>query len=122
MYRLKAYEIPEAGRQAKGTAIVNLLHLSGGETITAVIPIRDFEEEKYMLFATKKGLVKGTHGKAAFRRKNRLQAIGLMEGDELIGVKLTEEQRPCNIGHKERLFNKVQRKRCKKHGKVFPGG
>ncbi|MGI6697828.1 MAG: DNA gyrase subunit A [Clostridia bacterium] len=91
VYRLKAYEIPEAGRQAKGTAIVNLLHLSGGETITAVIPIRDFEEEKYMLFATKKGLVKKTPlSEYAFQRKNGLQAIGLMEGDELIGVKLTE--------------------------------
>ncbi|HZX46141.1 MAG TPA: DNA gyrase subunit A [Clostridia bacterium] len=91
VYRLKAYEIPEAGRQAKGTAIVNLLQLSGGETITAVIPIRDFEEEKYMLFATKKGLVKKTPlSEYAFQRKNGLQAIGLMEGDELIGVKLTE--------------------------------
>ncbi len=91
MYRLKAYEIPEAGRQAKGTAIVNLLQLSGGETITAVIPIRDFEEEKYMLFATKKGLVKKTPlSEYASQRKNGLQAIGLMEGDELIGVKLTE--------------------------------
>ncbi|HQA47522.1 MAG TPA: DNA gyrase subunit A, partial [Bacillota bacterium] len=91
VYRLKAYEIPEAGRQAKGTAIVNLLQLSGGETITAVIPIRDFEEEKYMLFATKKGLVKKTPlSEYASQRKNGLQAIGLMEGDELIGVKLTE--------------------------------
>lgn len=91
VYRLKAYEIPEAGRQAKGTAIVNLLQLSGGETITAVIPIRDFDEEKYMLFATKKGLVKKTPlSEYAFQRKIGLQAIGLMEGDELIGVKLTE--------------------------------
>ena len=91
VYRLKAYEIPEAGRQAKGTAIVNLLQLSSGETITAVIPIRDFEEDKYMLFATKKGLVKKTPlSEYGFQRKNGLQAIGLMEGDELIGVKLTE--------------------------------
>jgi DNA gyrase subunit A len=91
VYRLKAYEVPEAGRHAKGTAIVNLLQLSGGENITAVIPIRDFEEEKFMLFATKKGLVKKTPlSEYASQRKSGLQAIGLVEGDELIGVKLTE--------------------------------
>ena len=91
VYRLKAYEVPEAGRHAKGTAIVNLLQLSSGENITAVIPIRDFEEEKSMLFATKKGLVKKTPlSEYVSQRKSGLQAIGLVEGDELIGVKLTE--------------------------------
>jgi DNA gyrase subunit A len=91
LYKLKAYEIPEAGRQAKGTAIVNLLQLSGGENITAVIPIKDFAEERYMIFSTKHGMVKKTPlGAYSSHRKNGLQAIGLRDGDELIGVKLTE--------------------------------
>ncbi len=91
LYRLKAYEIPEAGRQAKGTAIVNLLQLSGNEKITAVIPIKDFAEEKFMMFATKMGMVKKTPlSEYSTHRKNGLQAIGLKEEDELIEVKLTE--------------------------------
>jgi DNA gyrase subunit A len=91
LYRLKAYEVPEAGRQAKGTAIVNLLQLSGGETITAVIPVRDFEEDRFMVFATKNGMIKKTPlGEYSSHRKNGLQAMELKEGDELISVKLTE--------------------------------
>ncbi|MGI6702634.1 MAG: DNA gyrase subunit A [Clostridia bacterium] len=90
VYRLKAYEIPEAGRHARGTAIVNLLQLSGNETITAVIPIREVEEEKFMLFATRRGMVKKTPlNEYASNRKHGLQAIDLLDGDELIGVKLT---------------------------------
>ncbi len=91
LYRLKAYEVPEAGRQAKGTAIVNLLQLSGGETITAVIPVKDFKEDRFMVFATKNGMIKKTPlGEYSSHRKNGLQAMGLKEGDELISVKLTE--------------------------------
>lgn len=90
VYRLKAYEVPEAGRHARGTAVVNLLQLSGGETITAVIPIKEFEEERFMIFATRRGMAKKTLLREySYHRKNGLQAIDLMEGDELIGVKLT---------------------------------
>ncbi len=90
VYRLKAYEIPEAGRHARGTAVVNLLQLSGGETITAVIPVKKFEEEKFMLFSTRNGMVKKTPLRDyASHRKNGLQAIALVDSDELIGVKLT---------------------------------
>ncbi len=91
VYRLKAYEIPEASRTARGTAIVNLLQLQPEEKITAVIPIRKFNDEHYIFMATKKGLVKKT-SVAAFRhvRKNGLAAITLREGDDLIEVKFTD--------------------------------
>ncbi|MBA1334758.1 MAG: DNA gyrase subunit A [Firmicutes bacterium] len=91
LYRLKAFEVPEAGRQAKGTAIVNLLQLESTEKVTAVIPIKEYDDDKYMFFATKQGLVKKTPlSEYNSYRKNGLQAIGLREDDELIGVKLTE--------------------------------
>ncbi|HHX74850.1 MAG TPA: DNA gyrase subunit A, partial [Firmicutes bacterium] len=91
MYRKKVYEIPEAGRQARGTAIVNLLAVEPQEQITAVIPVRDFAEGHFMLFATKKGQVKKTPLDAfANIRRGGLAAITLQEGDELIAVRLTE--------------------------------
>ncbi len=91
MYRLKAYEIPEAGRQAKGTAIVNLLQLDSDEKITAAITLREFEEGKYLLFGTKKGTVKKTDLLSYdTARKGGLIAIVLDEDDELINVRLTD--------------------------------
>ncbi|MBE7040836.1 MAG: DNA gyrase subunit A [Ruminococcaceae bacterium] len=91
MYRLKAYEIPEAGRQAKGTAIVNLLQLDPEEKVTATICVREFEEDKYLFFATKKGIVKKTDFMAYnTARKSGLAAIVLDEDDELINVALTD--------------------------------
>ena len=91
MYRLKAYEIPEAGRQAKGTAIVNLLQLDPEEKVTATICVREFEADKYLFFATKKGVVKKTDFMAYnTARKSGLAAIVLDEDDELINVALTD--------------------------------
>ena len=91
LYRLKGYEIPEAGRTAKGTAIVNLLSLSGGEKISAVIPIQNFAEGKYLLMGTKNGLIKKTAlTEYDSSKKTGLQAITLKEEDELISVKLTD--------------------------------
>ncbi len=91
MYRLKAYEIPEVGRHAKGTAIVNLLQLDGDEKVTAAIPVREFEEGKYLFFGTKKGIVKKTDLMAYnTARKGGLAAIVLEEDDELINVNLTD--------------------------------
>ncbi len=91
MYRLKAYEIPEAGRQAKGTAIVNLLQLDSDEKITAAITLREFEEGKYLFFGTKHGVVKKSdllmYNTA---RKGGLAAIVLDEDDELINVRLSD--------------------------------
>lgn len=90
MYRLKAYEIPEAGRQAKGTALVNLLHLDKGELVNAIITIKDFEEEGYLIFMTKNGIIKKTDLKEYVSQRTKgLNAITLKEGDELISVKLT---------------------------------
>ncbi len=90
MYRLKTYEIPEAGRQAKGTALVNLLHLDGDEKVSAVIPIKGFEDEGYLIFMTKRGTIKKTELKQyASQRVTGLNAITLRDEDELISVKLT---------------------------------
>ena len=88
VYRLKAYEIPEGSRNARGTAIVNLLQLSPQEKITATIPIKDYEEDRYLFMVTKKGIVKKTRAKEfANVRKNGLFAINLREDDELVEVK-----------------------------------
>lgn len=94
VYELKAYEIPEAGRQARGTAIINLLDLMPGERVQAVIPVNDFEESKYLLMCTKSGLVKKTPLKDYENiRKAGLIAINLKEDDEVIGVQLTDGDR-----------------------------
>ena len=93
LYRLRGYEIPEAGRTAKGTAIVNLLSLDAGEKITAVIPISNFAEGKYLLMATQKGFIKKTAlTEYNSARKTGLQAITLKDEDELIAVRLTDGQ------------------------------
>ena len=94
VYRLKAYEIPEAGRTARGTAIINLLQLMPGERITAVIPISKFEEGHYLMMATRKGLVKKTPIQDyANVRKIGLAAISLRDDDELIEVKATNDKK-----------------------------
>ena len=91
VYTLKGYELPEAGRTAKGTAIVNLLRLDQGEKITAVIPIANFAEGKYLLMATRNGMIKKTAlSEYSSVRKSGLLGITLRENDELIGVRLTD--------------------------------
>ena len=91
LYKLKAYEIPESSRTAKGTAIVNLLSLDGDEKVSAIMPIQNFADGKYLLFGTKSGLIKKTALKEYdTSRKTGLQAINLKDGDELISVKLTD--------------------------------
>ena len=91
VYRLKAYEIPEAGRTARGTAIINLLQLQPEEKITAIIPMREFNNDNYLFMATKQGMVKKTPMvEYEHVRKNGLQAIVLKDGDELIEVKATD--------------------------------
>ena len=94
VYRMKAYEIPEASRTSRGTAIINLLQLLPDEKISAVISIQDFEEDKYLYMATKDGTVKKTPiQEYANIRKTGLQAITLREGNELIEVKVTDNER-----------------------------
>ena len=93
-YKLKAYEIPEAGRTSRGTAIINLLQLAPGETITAVVPVKveDISDNDYLFMATKNGIVKKTPCKEfANIRKNGIQAMTLRDDDELIEVKLTDD-------------------------------
>lgn len=93
-YKLKAYEIPEAGRTSRGTAIINLLQLAPGETITAVVPVKveDISDNDYLFMATKNGIVKKTPCREfANIRKNGIQAMTLRDDDELIEVKLTDD-------------------------------
>ena len=98
-YRLKAWEIPELGRTARGTPIINLLQIDQGETINAVIPIESMEADKFLFFATRKGIVKKTPlADFANIRRAGLIAILLREDDELVGVKLTDGSRTIIMG------------------------
>ena len=91
VYKLKAYEIPEAGRTARGTAIVNLLTLQAGEKISAIVPVDGIKDNEYLFMATKQGIVKKTYCKEyANIRKTGIQAITLRDNDELIEVKATD--------------------------------
>ena len=91
VYRIKAYEIPEASRTSRGTAIINLIPLQPGEKITAMIPIKEYEDNKYLFMATKRGIAKKTPvTDYANIRKTGLAAINLREDDELIEVKITD--------------------------------
>ncbi len=94
VFRLRTYQIPEAGRTARGTAIVNLLRLDAGEKVSAIIPIRDFAENKYLIMCTKSGMIKKTPETDYINiRKNGLIGINLKEDDELIEVKSTDNTR-----------------------------
>ena len=102
VYHLKAYEIAESSRQAKGTAIINLLPIESGEKITAVIPIKHFKPERFLFMATKKGIVKKTNlTDFDTARKGGLIAITLDEDDELIGVKKTNGERYVILGTRQ---------------------
>lgn len=122
VYRLKAYEIPEAGRTARGTAIVNLLQLQPGEKITAIIPMREFNEDQYLFMATKEGMVKKTpmveYGNV---RKNGLQAIVLKGGDELIEVKATDDKQDIFLVTKKGMCIRFKEKDVRTTGRVSMG-
>ena len=93
VYRIKAYQIPESSRIARGTAIVNILQLEPGEKITAMIPIKDYKQDSYLFMATKKGIVKKTSIKEYDNiRKTGILSINLREDDELIEVKVTSNE------------------------------
>ena len=122
LYKLRGYEIPEAGRTAKGTAIVNLLSLEPGEKISAVIPIQNFAEDKYLLMATKHGLIKKTSLKEYdTTRKTGLQGITLKENDELIGVRLTDGQDNVVLVTKNGLCITFDEKEVRPIGRVSQG-
>jgi len=101
VYRLKAFEIPEGGRTARGTAIVNLLPLEAGEQIATMIPVKEFTDDKYLIMATKQGIIKKT-GLTEYdtSRKNGIISINLREGDELINVRLVEQDEEIVMGTK----------------------
>lgn len=101
VYRMKAYEIPESSRTARGVAIVNLLQLGPGETVTAVIPLKEYTDDKYLIMATKNGMIKKSSIMEYINiRVSGLQAITLREGDDLIEVKLTDNSQEVLLGTK----------------------
>ena len=122
LYRLRGYEIPEAGRIAKGTAIVNLLRLDPGEKISAIIPIQNFAEGKYLLFATKNGIIKKTAlSEYNSARKTGLLSITLKENDELIGVRLTDGEDNVVLVTKEGMSITFSEKDVRPMGRVSQG-
>ena len=122
VYRLKAYEIPEAGRTARGTAIVNLLQLMPGERISAVITLKEYGEEHYLFMATRKGIVKKTNIKEYENiRKTGLQAITLREDDELIEVKVTDKQKDILMVSREGMCIRFQEEDVRPTGRNSMG-
>ena len=121
-YRLKAYEIPEAGRTARGTAIVNLLQLQPGEKVTATIPMKEIDNEKYLMMATKNGMVKKTRMEEYTNmRKTGLQAILLREDDELIEVKVTDDTEDIFLATKYGLSIRFKESDVRITGRVSYG-
>lgn len=122
VYRLKAYEIPEAGRTARGTAIINLLQLAPEEKITAMIPIKEYKEGRYLFMATKSGIVKKTPiTDYAHVRKTGLAAITLREDDELIEVKTTDNQKEILLVTKYGQCIRFQETDVRSTGRVSMG-
>ena len=122
VYRLKGYEIPEAGRTARGTAIINLLQLMPEEKITAMIPIYEYEEGKYLFMATEKGLVKKTPIREyANVRKTGLAAIVLREEDRLIEVKVTDDQQDILLVTKDGQCIRFKETDVRSTGRVSMG-
>ena len=122
LYRLRGYEIPEAGRTARGTAIVNLLSLDSGEKVSAVIPLQNFAEGKYLLMATKQGIIKKTPlSEYNSARKTGLLSITLKEDDELIDVRLTDGEDNVLLVTKEGLCITFDEKDVRPMGRTAQG-
>lgn len=122
LYKLKGYEIPEAGRTAKGTAIVNLLSLDAGEKVSAVIPIQNFAEGKYLLMGTKNGLIKKTAlSEYDSGKKTGLLSITLKDNDELISVKLTDGQDNVVLVTRKGLCITFEEKEVRPIGRIAQG-
>jgi DNA gyrase subunit A len=122
VYWLKVHEIPEAGRAAKGKALVNLLPLSGGEKVTATLPVKEFRDDRYVVMATKKGLVKKTELSAYGNpRQNGIIALGLEEGDKLIGVHLTDGQREILLGTRQGITIRFKEDEVRPMGRTAYG-
>jgi DNA gyrase subunit A len=122
VYRLKVHEIPEAGRQAKGTAIVNLLYVTGDEKITTVIPVKTFDTDEYLFTATRHGVVKKTPLKDYINtRKDGLIALTLDENDELIDVKLTQGNEEMILATQKGMAIRFAEKEVRPMGRTARG-
>jgi DNA gyrase subunit A len=122
IYKLKAYEIPEAGRMARGTAIVNLIQLLAGEKVTAVVPVTGYDESTCLFMATKKGIVKKTLAKEFGNiRKTGIQAINLQEDDELIEVKETDGTKDILLATRQGMCIRFNEKDVRQTGRSSMG-
>ncbi|WP_367568662.1 DNA gyrase subunit A [Lacrimispora sp.] len=122
VYRLKTYMIPEGSRTARGTAIVNLLQMLPGENITSIIPMKEYDDDKYLFMATRNGMVKKTPMKDyANVRKNGLQAIVLRDNDELIEVKATDDTKDIFLVTKKGQCIRFHEKDVRVTGRVSIG-
>lgn len=122
VYYLKAYQIAEASRQSKGTALINLLKLDANEDVTAVIQVREFEPEKFLFMATKKGVVKRVSlSDFNTTRKVGVIAISLQDDDELIGVKITDGNQNIILGTKKGISITFEEKQVRVMGRIARG-
>ena len=122
VYRLKAYEIPESGRTARGVAVINLVQLMPEEKITAMITLSSYDDDKYLFMATKRGLVKKTHiSEYQNIRKSGLQAINLRENDDLIEVKITDDNKDIIMITKQGQCIRFDEKDVRVTGRVSMG-
>jgi DNA gyrase subunit A len=122
VYLLQVYEVPESGRQSRGTALVNLLPLEEKEIITATLPISEFSDDRYLLMVTKRGMIKKTSlQEYKNTRKNGLTALNLVESDELMAVKLTDGQNEVIVGTSAGLFVRFPESQVRPMGRAARG-
>ncbi len=122
VYWLKVHEIPEASRAAKGKALVNLLTLSGGEKVTAILPVKEFRDDRYVMMATKNGIIKKTELSAFGNpRQGGIIALGLEPGDKLIEVQLTDGQREILLGTKQGITIRFKEEEVRPMGRTAYG-
>ncbi len=122
VYWLKVHEIPEASRAAKGKALVNLLALAGSEKVTATLPVKEFREDRYIVMATKKGVIKKTELSAFSNpRQGGIIALGLEGGDRLIGVQLTDGQREILLGTRQGITIRFKEEEVRSMGRTAYG-
>jgi DNA gyrase subunit A len=122
VYRLKAYEVPELGRTAKGTPVINLIQIEPGERIETIIPVKEFTGNQYLFFATAEGVVKKTAlNEFENIRRNGLFAINLREGDELVGVRLTDGDREVIMGTRQGMSIRFHEMEVREMGRSATG-
>ncbi|TAJ24983.1 MAG: DNA gyrase subunit A [Nitrospirae bacterium] len=122
VYWLKVHEIPEAGRAAKGKAMINLLALAGDEKVTATLPVKEFRDDRYVVMATKQGIIKKTELSAYGNpRQGGIIALTLDQGDKLIGVEITDGQREILLGTKQGIVIRFKEEEARPMGRTAHG-